>query len=120
MGQKIPTHLKTTDKVMVLPLLGIGISARQLLILFIRGSVSYDLWLRLLWLERWYAPLGSILHWLAVLLCAGLTLTLAMVQIAGRPLEAWLVVLLLYWRTPRVCIWRSTPLPEMTLLTKRR
>ena len=106
--QKIPTHLKMTDKVMVLPLLGMGISSHQLLMLLIGGSCSYDLWLRLLPMEHWHVPVGMLLHWLAVFVVAALTVTLALIRIASRPLEEWLVILLLYWRTPRLSIWRST------------
>ena len=119
-SQKIPTHLKMTDKVMVLPLLGMGISSRQLLMLLIGGSCSYDLWLRLLPIEHWHTPVGIIFHWLAVFVVATLTVALALVEVAGRPLEDWLVILLLYWRTPRLCIWRSTEQRSTALSASRR
>ena len=116
---KIPTHLKVTDKVLLIPVLGIGLTARQFLILLIGGSTSYSLWLRLFWMEHWSTPFGSLLHWLAVLLIACATLALALAQYAGRPLEEWLIVLLFYWRMPRVSVWRSVRVEESDTLKRQ-
>ncbi len=117
---KIPTHLKVTDKVLLLPVLGIGMTARQFLILLIGGSTSYSLWLHLFWMEHWYTPFGSLLHWITVLLIACATLALALAHVEGRPLEEWLVVLLFYWRMPRVYVWRSVRIIEESDTLKRQ
>ena len=104
---KIPTHLQVTDKVLQLPLFGIGITARQFLLLLIGGAASYQVWLGLVAWSTLLPPWGEVLHWGVTLLVAASTLMLTFVQVAGLPLEQWLLLLLLYWRRPRVCLWRS-------------
>jgi hypothetical protein len=103
----LPTHLTHADT--VLSLGGVGLSARQLLVLLIGGSSCYDAWLRGRLLDHWLVPLGLVLHWCVVLLLVTLTLLVALVQPAGRALESWLLIVLTYWCAPRRFLWRALP-----------
>src|SRR5579875_193278 len=101
----LPTHLGITDTVLTVG--ERGLSARQLLIVLVGGSSSYDLWLHLRSLDTWLQPGGLIVHWLPVLLLATLSLVLAFGQIAGQSLDRWALVLLSYLCAPRLYLWRT-------------
>ena len=103
----LPTHLQVSEKVLQLPVLGIGITARQFLLLLVGGAACYQLWLSLVPVSTQLDGWGSTLQWLATGLVAALTLALMFGQIEGLSLEQWLPRLLLYWRRPRVCLWRT-------------
>lgn len=99
-SHKVPTHMSMPDKVVF------GLTARQLLILLIGCSASYDLWLQLHALSP-YTALGLIVRvGIAVLPIVSAT-SLALISVAGRPLEAWSLVLFRYWQQPQTYIWCS-------------
>ncbi len=101
---QIPTHLSVPDK--ILSFWGFGLTVRQLLILLFGWSGVANAWVRLGWLGASGAP-GVALHIAVAATPAIIALFVAFKQIAGRPLEVWLMVLLRYWGQPRVCVWRS-------------
>ena len=101
----IPTHLTTADTV-----LGLGhltLSSRQLLLVLVGGSVAMSLWIRTAWLATLLPPVGVALHWLLLLLSGGCVLALTFGQAAGRPFDAWVIVMLAYCARSRVYLWRS-------------
>ena len=99
-SHKVPTHMSMPDKVVF------GLTARQLLILLIGCSAGYDLWLQLHALNP-YTALGLIVRVGIALLPAAATAALAVISVAGRPLEAWSLVLFRYWQRPQTYVWRS-------------
>ena len=97
---KVPTHMSLPDKVVF------GLTARQLLLLLIGCSLGYNLWLHLGALEAFALP-GQVLRIAITLIPAGVAAALALISVADRPLEVWLLVLIRYWQRPRVYLWRS-------------
>jgi len=83
-----------------------GLTARQLLILLIGCSASYDLWLQLHALNP-YTAVGLIVRVGIALLPIASATALALISVAGRPLEAWSLVLFRYWQRPQTYVWRS-------------
>jgi hypothetical protein len=102
---KVPTHMSIPDKVVF------GLTARQLLLLLIGCSLGYNLWLHLGALEALAFP-GQVLRVALALMPAGVAAALALISVADRPLEVWLLVLVRYWQQPRVYLWRSLRLSE--------
>ncbi len=99
-SHKVPTHMHIPDKVVF------GLTARQLLILLIGCSAGYDLWLQLHMLNPYHAV--SLLARVSIaLLPVAVALILALISVAGRPLEVWFLVLLRYRQRPRLYVWRS-------------
>lgn len=102
---QIPTHLNVPDK--ILSAWGVGITVRQLLILLIAWSAVANTWVRLA------APLamlgipGGVLHFAAAAIPGIILLVVAFKQVAGRPLEVWMLILLRYWLQPKVYLWRT-------------
>jgi len=88
-----------------------GLTARQLLILLIGCSAGYNLWLQLHLLAS-YAVLGVVARAGFALLPAAASLALALLSVAGRPLEVWALVLLRYWQRPRTFVWRSVRISQ--------
>ena len=99
-SHKVPTHMSMPDKVVF------GLTARQLLILLIGCSASYDLWLQLHALSP-YTALGLIVRVGIAVVPAVAATALALISVAGRPLEAWSLVLFRYWQRPQTYVWRS-------------
>ena len=99
-SHKVPTHMSFPDKVVF------GLTARQLLILLIGCSASYDLWLQLHALNP-YTAVGLIVRVGIALLPIASATALALISVAGRPLEAWSLVLFRYWQRPQTYVWRS-------------
>jgi len=99
-SHKVPTHMSMPDKVVF------GLTARQLLILLIGCSASYDLWLQLHALNP-YTALGLIARLGITVLPAVAATALALISVAGRTLEAWSLVLFRYWQQPQTYVWRS-------------
>ena len=97
---KVPTHMSLPDKVVF------GLTARQLLLLLIGCSLGYNLWLHLGALEA-FALIGQVLRIAITLIPAGVAAVLALISVADRPLEVWLLVLIRYWQRPRVYLWCS-------------
>ncbi len=97
---KVPTHMSLPDKVVF------GFTARQLLLLLIGCSLGYNLWLHLSALTA-FALIGQVLCIAITLIPAGVAAALALISVADRPLEVWLLVLVRYWQRPHVYLWRS-------------
>ena len=104
---KVPTHMSLPDKVVF------GLTARQLLLLLIGCSLGYNLWLHLGALEALALP-GQTIRMALALVPATMAATLALISVADRPLEIWLLVLVRYWQRPRVYLWRSVRLSEQS------
>jgi hypothetical protein len=102
---KVPTHMSLPDKVVF------GLTARQLLLLLVGCSLGYNLWLHLSALVSLALP-GQVLRIVLVLVPAGLAAALALISVADRPLEVWLIVLVHYWQRPRIYLWHSLRLSE--------
>jgi hypothetical protein len=102
---KVPTHMSLPDKVVF------GLTARQLLLLLIGCSLGYNLWLHLGALVA-FALIGQVLRIAITLIPAGVAAALALISVADRPLEVWLLVLVRYWQRPRVYLWRSLRMSE--------
>ncbi|MBA3822287.1 MAG: PrgI family protein [Ktedonobacterales bacterium] len=114
---EIPTKLEVEDKIVF------GLTARQLLFLGIGIALGYVCFQHL----GHSGPFaGGRLGWglLGRLACAAvpisLSMALAFIRPADRPLETWSMALLRYRGLPKACIWRPTPrqapLPEETTL----
>jgi hypothetical protein len=99
-SHKVPTHMSMPDKVVF------GLTARQLLILLIGCSASYDLWLQLHALNP-YTALGLMVRVGIAVMPAAAATALALISVAGRPLEAWSLVLFRYWQRPQTYVWHS-------------
>ena len=102
---KVPTHMSLPDKVVF------GLTARQLLLLLIGCSIGYNLWLHLSALMA-IALVGQVLRIAITLVPAGVAAALALISVADRPLEVWLLVLVRYWQRPRVYLWCSLRMSE--------
>jgi hypothetical protein len=102
---QIPTHLNVPDK--ILSAWGFGITVRQLLILLMAWSAVANSWVRLGALFAMLGTPGVVLHVAAAAIPGIILLFVAFKQIAGRPLEVWLLVFLRYWLQPKVYLWRS-------------
>ncbi len=102
---KVPTHMNLPDKVVF------GLTARQLLLLLIGCSRGYNLWLHLGALDALALP-GQVLRMVLALMPAVCAATLALISVADRPLEVWLLVLVRYWQRPRIYVWRSLRMSE--------
>jgi len=96
-----------------------GLTARQLLLLLIGCSLGYNLWLRLGALEALALP-GQVLRIALALIPAAITAAVAMISVADRPLEVWLLVLLRYWQRPRIYLWRSLRMSMQQQRTRER
>lgn len=102
---QIPTHLKVSDK--ILSVWGFGLTVRQLLILLIAWSAVANTWVRLAAPLSTLGTTGSVLHLVVTAIPGMLLLFVAFKQVADRPLEVWLLVLLRYWLQPKIYLWRS-------------
>ena len=110
---KVPTHMSLPDKVVF------GLTARQLLLLLIGCSLGYNLWLHLGALEA-LALIGQVLRIGMALIPVAIAATLALISVADRPLEVWLLVLVRYWQRPQVYLWRSLRMSEQPQHTGER
>jgi hypothetical protein len=101
----IPTHLATADSVLSLGYL--SLTSRQLLLLLVGGSFAVSIWTRTDFLSAFIPPVGGGLHWLLLILSGLLVLALTFGQIAGRQLDAWVIVVGVYLLRPRLYLWKS-------------
>ena len=101
----VPTHLNVQDT--VLRFGQVKVTARQFVMLLAGGSLLYTLWLRTAWLETIAAGVGAALHWSLIAVCSVVVLSLTFGVIAGRTLDIWLLLLLVYWLRPNVYVWSS-------------
>ncbi len=112
-SHKVPTHMSMPDKVVF------GLTARQLLILLIGCSASYDFWLQLHALNP-STMLGLIARVGMAVVPAVVATALALMSVAGRPLEVWLLVLFHYWQQPQTYVWRSVRARQPAERTRTR
>ena len=110
---KVPTHMSLPDKVVF------GLTARQLLLLLVGCSLGYNLWLHLSALVSLALP-GQVLRIVLALVPVGLAAALALISVADRPLEIWLLVLACYWQRPRIYLWHSLRQREQEHSTHKR
>jgi hypothetical protein len=89
---EIPTHLNVEDKAFA------GLTMRQLMTAAVGLGMAYGTASEL--------PLPILVR----LVAAGIVLVavaiVALWRPAGRPMEDWMFVLLRYWATPRIAVWR--------------
>ncbi len=100
-----PTQLNTPEKIIW------GLTARQLLILALGCSLGYKLWANLVFLLT-YGVAGFALRLLLAALPVLVALALAMVQLGGRYLEIWAILLLRYWGRSRHAVWWSVQVKD--------
>jgi hypothetical protein len=97
---EVPTHLNVEDQLLF------GLSARQLVRLLAAGSMAYGVW-----------DQATIVPDLVRGTLAGALslfgLALAVVQPGGRPLDQWLVAVVLYVFVPHRFTWRLEPRLDM-------
>ena len=103
----IPTHLAVPET--VLSLGTFTLTARQLALLFLGGSLAYSFWWHTMGLATWLAPLGMTLHAALLFMLVGIVLALTFGRVAGRSLDVWLLVLAAYLSRPRLYLWRNLP-----------
>lgn len=118
----IPTHLNVEDK--IINFNGFGVTMRQAFLLLVGWSTAFNLWRQLDGLSG-YGVIGLVLRIGISLLPGLLSLVLALSTVAGRPLEAWLLVVLRYYSLPKVYLWNSLaskeafPAPDQSGQQKR-
>jgi hypothetical protein len=105
-----PTQLNTPEKIIW------GLTARQLLILALGCSLGYKLWANLVFLLT-YGVTGFALRLLLTALPVLVALTLAMVQLGGRYLEIWAILLLPYWGRSKHAVWWSVQVKDQYALS---
>lgn len=98
-SHKIPNHLEVED-VFIL-----GLSIRQCVIIGIGAAMGYALFTDL------FAAIadpvvGLIVGLVAAFLLFSCLLAVALIKLAGRGLDEWLLVLLIYQLRPRISLWR--------------
>lgn len=100
----VPTHLNTPET--VLSVWAFNLSARQLLLLLVGGSLAGNLWHQLTFLSV-LALGGQALRVGLALLPFLFALFCAWFRAGGRPIEIWVVALVRYWTQPKRFVWRS-------------
>jgi hypothetical protein len=100
----VPTHLQMPDQ--VLTVWSFSLTARQLLLLLVGGSIGGTIWQHLTLFGHAAVP-GEIVRLLLSLPPFLLALFIAWYQHAGRYLEIWMVVLVRYRLCPKRYLWRS-------------
>ena len=90
---ELPTHLQVEDQLIA------GLTARQLVRLAIGASLAYAAWDQATWLpdELRLALAGGL---------AVLGALFALVRPWGRPLDQWLLAVVLFLAVPRRLVWR--------------
>jgi PrgI family protein len=97
---KVPIRMGTPDKIVL------GLTAKQLLIVLIGCSIGYNIWIHLYTLMA-YGIVGMIARFVFALVPAGMIVSLALIKVAGRSLDVWVLVALRYLSLPRIYVWRS-------------
>jgi len=105
-----PTQLNTPEKIIW------GLTARQLLILALGCSLGYKLWANLVFLLT-YGVAGFALRLLLAALPVLIALALAIVQLGGRYLEIWAILLLRYWGRSKHAVWWSVQVKDRYALS---
>ncbi len=102
---QIPTHLSTPDLIFTFAF--IRLTGRQLLVLMAGWSLLVQIFRATSVLSA-SGMAGNLLRLLLCALLGVLSLLVAYLPIAGRPLESWGLVLLRYHLSPHVWVWRRT------------
>jgi hypothetical protein len=110
----VPTHVRLPET--LLTLAGFTLSVRQFLLLLVGVALSSRVWLVCALLAP--LPAGQVARAILTTLPFGLAFAVAFVQIAARPLDRWMLVLLCYLARPRHLVWRSVRFYESTLGTR--
>ncbi|GER88953.1 hypothetical protein KDW_31150 [Dictyobacter vulcani] len=107
---QIPTHLNVPDRIAI-PLLGITfhVTVRQGLIFLVGWSTAFQLWGHLEGLSS-AGSAGYVTRLFVVAFLVLATFVVATLQVGGRYLEVWTVLLLRYHRHPRVSLWQPVAL----------
>jgi len=100
----IPTHLNVEDKIITFN--GFGVTMRQSFLLLVGWSTAFNVWRQLDGLSA-HGMVGLILRIAIAMIPGLLSLILSLTTLAGRTLEAWLMVVLRYYTQPRLYLWRS-------------
>ncbi len=95
-----PTQLGAPEKLLW------GLTARQLFILALGCSLGYRLWAECAFLLA-YGIAGFGTRLLLALIPVLLALALATIQLGGRFLEIWAILLLRYWGKQKQAVWCS-------------
>src|SRR5438270_1983701 len=103
---ELPTHLQVEDNLLL------GLTARQLVRLAVGASLAYEVW------DVGSAfPSGLRLALTACLVVSGLLL--ALLQPGGRPLDQWVLAIMVFAILPRRRIWRASTRAASSLAPKR-
>lgn len=98
MMHKVPLFLELEDKFLL------GLTMRQCLLLFVGAGVSYMVFFNIFGMIA--DPTTALVVGLAVaLLCFSGVLAIAFLQLGGRGLEEWGLVLLVYLSQPKMYTW---------------
>ncbi len=100
---QIPTHLEVEDK--IISFNGIGFTVRQAFLLVLGWSIAVDVW-RALDVLTSLGTVGVVLRLVISGAPGLLSCVIALTKVAGRHLESWLLVVLLYHTKPKVYLWR--------------
>ncbi len=95
-----PTQLSAPEKLLW------GLTARQLFILALGCSLGYRLWAQCAFLLA-YGLAGFGTRLLLASLPVLLALALATIQLGGRSLEIWAILLLRFWGKQKQAVWCS-------------
>lgn len=102
--QEIPTHLEIEDRILF------GLTLRQGVILLLGTTVGYFLFAQSgQAVARMHIPLALRVG--LGLTPVFITLAMALIQPAGRPLEDWLFAIARYLTLPKQCVWRPRLVP---------
>lgn len=101
----VPTHLRVPET--LLTIAGLNFSVRQFLLLLLGGAMGYDLWLHIGNAGSFASAAGQIARLVLALLPVVLATAFAFTRLAGRTLDRWFLLLLLYLGRPRRFVWRS-------------
>lgn len=100
-NHKIPNHLEVED-VFIL-----GLSIRQCVIIGVGAAMAYALFIDVFDAIAVTDPvLGLVMGLVAALVLFGCLLAAALTRLAGRGLDEWLLVFLIYQLRPRIYLWR--------------
>jgi len=108
-----PTQLGAPEKLLW------GLTARQLFILALGCSLGYRLWAPCAFLLA-YGMAGFGTRLLLASLPVLLALALATIQLGGRFLEIWAILLLRYWSKQKQTVWCSVHVKDRYALVSAR
>ncbi len=98
-SHKIPNHLEVEDMFIL------GLTIRQCVLIGVGAAMAYALFTDV-FAAIADPVLGLVASLAAAFVLFGCLLAIALVKLAGRGLDEWLLVLLIYWLRPRIYLWR--------------